>query len=173
MAGIFHSLLTTDSGSDDNGAIRTLRGDGDGELNDIERNLSDYGDSSGSGSDNLFEDVDESAEDAAEEAQDAEEDAVEEAQDAEENAAEEAQDAAEEAAATASITVEDCTQDFCENQVSSDYLLRYKVNLPEGITLDNCEEACTISFESIYEGEAWISVGFSNDGRMVGSDAVM
>ncbi len=147
MAGIFHSLLTTASGGDDYGAVPTLRGDG--ELNDIERNLSD----------NLFEDVDESAEEAADEADDAEEDAVEEAQDAEE--------------ATATTTVEDCTQDFCENQVSSDYLLRYKINVPDGTTLGTCEDGCTISFESIYNGEAWISVGFSTDGIMIGSDAVM
>lgn len=136
------------------------------------RKLSEYGDNSGSGggggSDNLFEDVDESAVEAAEEAQEAEDEAAEEA-------AEEAEEAAEDMAVSAATTTggEDCTVDFCENQVSSDYLLRYKVNVPDGMTLDTCNEECTISFESIYDGEAWVSVGFSTDGIMVGSDAVM
>ena len=136
------------------------------------RKLNEYGDNSGSGggggSDNLFEDVDESAVEAAEEAQEAEDEAAEEA-------AEDAEEAAEDMAVSAATTTggEDCTVDFCENQVSSDYLLRYKVNVPDGMTLDTCNEECTISFESIYDGEAWVSVGFSTDGIMVGSDAVM
>ena len=145
------------------------------------RKLSEYGDNSGSGgggggsgSDNLFEDVEESAVEAAEEAQEAEDEAADEAA---EEAAEEA-DETEENTTVSSMTAaaaggEDCTVDFCENQVSSDYLLRYKVNVPDGMTLDTCNEECTISFESIYDGEAWVSVGFSTDGIMVGSDAVM
>jgi hypothetical protein len=147
-----------------------------------DRKLSEYGDNSGSGgggsgSDNLFEDVDESAVEAAEEAQEAEDEAADEAADAAEEAAEEA-DETEENTTVSSMTAaaaggEDCTVDFCENQVSSDYLLRYKVNVPDGMTLDTCNEECTISFESIYDGEAWVSVGFSTDGIMVGSDAVM
>jgi len=131
----------------------------------VKRNLSDWGGSSGSGSNsdsgNLFEDVDETAEEAAEEAE------------------EEAEEAADEADGEATVSAantaagEDCTLDYCENQVSSDYLLRYKVNVPDGMTLESCDETCTISFESIYDGEAWVSVGFSTDGRMIGSDAVM
>jgi hypothetical protein len=145
-----------------------------------DRKLSEYGDNSGtgsgSGSDNLFEDVDESAVEAAEEAQEAEDEAADEAADAAEEAAEEADETEEDMAVSAATTTgggEDCTVDFCENQVSSDYLLRYKVNVPDGMTLDTCNEECTISFESIYDGEAWVAVGFSTDGIMVGSDAVM
>lgn len=144
----------------------------------VKRNLSDWGGSSGSGSDsgNLFEDVDETAEEAAEEASDAAEEAAEDAAEEAEEEAEEAADEADgEAAVSAANTAagEDCTLDYCENQVSSDYLLRYKVNVPDGMTLESCDETCTISFESIYDGEAWVSVGFSTDGKMIGSDSVM
>lgn len=162
-------------GARNNVVMSSPRRGGSNDHDDQERNLSDYGGNSGSGSDNLFEDVDESAVETAEEAQEAEEEADEEAQDAAEEEAKEEEEAAEEEeeAAVTAAAGEDCTQDFCENQVSSDYLLRYKINVPEGMTLDTCDDGCSISFETIYEGEVWVSVGFSYDGRMIGSDAVM
>ncbi len=48
-------------------------------------------------------------------------------------------------------------------QLSSDSLLNYFVNEQEG----------TISMEVVYDGEAWLGIGFSEDGKMIGSDAVM
>jgi len=61
---------------------------------------------------------------------------------------------------------------FYENQLSSDLLLRYKVNVPPSTTMDVCD-GCTVSIEVIYDGEAWLGIGFSTDGKMVGSEAVM
>ena len=166
MAG---QLLTIQTLSAKNGGWTTSGGGS-------ERNLNDG---------NLFDDADEAAVEATEEAQEAEEEATEEAQEAEEEAAEEAQEAGEESAeeaqeesggatATASESAaNDCTQDFCESQVSPEFLLRYKVNVPEGMTLEGCGSDCTISYEAIYDGEAWVSIGFSTDGKMIGSEAVM
>ncbi len=66
----------------------------------------------------------------------------------------------------------DCTLEFCENELTSGYLQRYKINVPEGQDPGNCE-GCSISMELIYEGDAWLSIGFTEDGRMIGSEAVM
>ena len=69
---------------------------------------------------------------------------------------------------------QDCTQDFCEQQVSAEYLLRYKINVPEGTTEAECESSgCTISMEAHYSGEGWVAIGFSTNGAMVGSEAVI
>ena len=67
---------------------------------------------------------------------------------------------------------QDCSQDFCEEQLDADYLLRYKINVPSDTTADVCD-GCTISMECIYSGEAWVSIGWSLNGAMVGSEAVM
>jgi len=66
----------------------------------------------------------------------------------------------------------DCTKEFCDNQLSSGYLLRYQINVPDGTTVDVCD-GCTISMELIYDGDAWVSVAFSTDGQMIGSEAVI
>jgi hypothetical protein len=66
----------------------------------------------------------------------------------------------------------DCTRAMCEKQLSDNFLLKYQVNVPSDTTLEMCEE-CTISMEAVYEGEAWVSVAFSTDGMMIGSEAVM
>lgn len=74
---------------------------------------------------------------------------------------------------TTPIPGQDCTQDFCEQQISSDYVLRHKINVPSDTTVDVCD-GCTISMEAVYSGEeAWTSIGFSTDGEMVGSEVVM
>lgn len=66
----------------------------------------------------------------------------------------------------------DCTVEFCENELTSGYLQRYKVNVPEGQDPENCE-GCSISMELIYEGEAWLAIAFTENARMTGSEAVM
>lgn len=66
----------------------------------------------------------------------------------------------------------DCTRSMCEYQLSENYLLKYQINVPSDTTLEVCEE-CNISMEAVYEGEAWISIAFSTDGMMIGSEAVM
>eukprot|EP00984_Skeletonema_dohrnii_P034226 scaffold33508_cov96-Skeletonema_dohrnii-CCMP3373.AAC.2 len=61
-----------------------------------------------------------------------------------------------------------CTIDVCNLELSHTCLLKYKVNNPTLVTPVN-----TITFELVCEGEAWIGIGFSNDGQMVGSEAVL
>lgn len=65
-----------------------------------------------------------------------------------------------------------CTEDFCEIQLDDKFWHRYRVNVPDGTDLEKCEQ-CTISMEVIYDGESWVSIAFSEDGGMVGSEAVM
>ena len=61
---------------------------------------------------------------------------------------------------------------MCEYQLSENYLLKYQINVPSDTTLEVCE-VCNISMEAVYEGEAWVSIAFSTDGLMIGSEAVM
>jgi hypothetical protein len=67
---------------------------------------------------------------------------------------------------------EDCSSDFCENQLADDFLLRYCINVPGGIDPTTCE-GCTITMQTIYDGDAWVAIAFRNDGSMIGSEAVM
>jgi hypothetical protein len=55
----------------------------------------------------------------------------------------------------------DCTQEFCEFQLEPGYTLRYLLN----------EDSITM--EVIYDGEAWVAIAWSEDGQMIGSEAVM
>jgi len=66
----------------------------------------------------------------------------------------------------------DCTKEMCENRLSPDLLLKYQVNVPADTTLEVCD-GCTVSMELIYDGEAWLGIGFSEDGQMIGSEAVI
>ena len=66
----------------------------------------------------------------------------------------------------------DCTKEFCDHELSPDFRLRYQVNVPDGTTVDECN-GCSISMELTYDGEAWLGFAFSEDGQMVGSEAVM
>lgn len=56
---------------------------------------------------------------------------------------------------------EPCSLDFCVSLTSS-YSLAYTVN-GDG----------TITMEATYDGNGWVGIGFSEDGMMVGSDAVI
>ncbi len=67
---------------------------------------------------------------------------------------------------------QDCTVQFCENELTTGFLQRYRIKVPDGQNPDTCD-GCTIDMELIYDGEAWVSIGFSLNGRMIGSDAVM
>lgn len=63
--------------------------------------------------------------------------------------------------------------DWCREVYSDEYTLWYKINLPNGgVNVDTCV-GCTMSFEVEYDGEGWVSVGFSTNGEMIGSEAVM
>ena len=65
-----------------------------------------------------------------------------------------------------------CISDFCEEQLTSDYLMQYKVNVPEGSSVEECY-LCSVTIRLTYEGDAWLGFAFSTDGQMVGSQAVM
>lgn len=65
-----------------------------------------------------------------------------------------------------------CTVDFCENVLKNGLLLSYRINIPEGQTVDSCED-CSITMELTYDGEAWVAIGFTKTRDMVGSEAVM
>ena len=75
-------------------------------------------------------------------------------------------------AAPAPASSKDCTKEFCDHELSPDFRLRYQVNVPDGTTVDECN-GCTISMELTYDGEAWLGFAFSEDGQMIGSEAVM
>ena len=66
----------------------------------------------------------------------------------------------------------DCIIDFCEHQLSDDYLMEYKLNLPEGSSTDDCEK-CSLTVRLTYDGVTWLGFAFSTDGQMVGSEAVL
>ena len=61
-----------------------------------------------------------------------------------------------------------------ETQLSPDLLLRYRINIPDDTTTPQevCD-GCTITIETIYDGEAWVGIAFSTNGQMVGSEAVI
>jgi hypothetical protein len=67
---------------------------------------------------------------------------------------------------------DDCITEMCESQLSDDFMLRYRINVPSDTTLESCDE-CTISMEATYEGEAWVSIAVGTDGSMIGGEAVM
>ena len=69
----------------------------------------------------------------------------------------------------------DCINHFCTVELAPNFIQRYKVNT-YGFSIESCDLAennCTISFQIEYDGIAWIAVGFSEDGEMIGSDSVM
>jgi type VI protein secretion system component Hcp len=49
----------------------------------------------------------------------------------------------------------DCTTEFCEYQLSDAYLMEYRLNVPEGESIDQCQ-TCSLSVRLTYEGEAWL-----------------
>ncbi|KAL3802987.1 hypothetical protein HJC23_011610 [Cyclotella cryptica] len=71
-----------------------------------------------------------------------------------------------------SVSGIDCTRDFCEVQLADNLWQRYRVNVPDGSDIKKCDQ-CTISMEVTYDGESWVSIAFSEDGEMVGSEAVI
>ena len=68
------------------------------------------------------------------------------------------------AATSTAAAAADCSNNFCENQLDEDYLLRYKLN----------EADETITMELIYDGDAWVGIAFSDFRQsMSGSIGVM
>jgi hypothetical protein len=70
------------------------------------------------------------------------------------------------------VPAQDCTKELCQYQLSDDLSLQYQVFVPESTTVDECD-GCSVRMIMTYEGIAWLGLGFSNDGSMIGSEAVM
>lgn len=66
----------------------------------------------------------------------------------------------------------DCTQEMCQYELEPDFILEYKVNVPDDTTVDKCA-GCSLTIKLIYEGTAWVAFALTTDGQMVGSEAVM
>ena len=62
-----------------------------------------------------------------------------------------------------SIYLDLSSSSVTDTKLTDGYTLRHQVNEIEG----------TISMELTYEGNAWVAVGLSTDGKMAGSDGVM
>lgn len=62
---------------------------------------------------------------------------------------------------------ESCVSDVCNHQISDICLLKYQVNPPQ------VNEPNTLTMELICEGVTWLGIGFSKDGLMAGSEAVI
>jgi hypothetical protein len=82
---------------------------------------------------------------------------------------EQEQDAADE---TIEEPTKDCTKQMCQYELEADYLLEYKVNVPENTTVEACD-GCSLSVKLTYEGTAWLAFALSTNGEMIGSEAVM
>ena len=64
---------------------------------------------------------------------------------------------------TSSPTSSPTEEEWQSYQISDTSVLNYKVNESEG----------TLSAEVVHDGESWVAIAFSEDGGMVGSEAVM
>jgi hypothetical protein len=66
-----------------------------------------------------------------------------------------------------------CTVEFCEYEMTSDYKLEYRVNIPDNASVEQCLD-CSLSVKLTYDGEtSWLGFAISTDGAMIGSEAVM
>ncbi|KAL7534607.1 hypothetical protein ACHAWF_004885 [Thalassiosira exigua] len=71
------------------------------------------------------------------------------------------------------LPIKNCFEEYCDYALEAEnYKLRYMINVPADTTESVCD-GCTISMEVTYDGEAWVGIGFSRDGKMVGSEAVL
>jgi hypothetical protein len=72
-------------------------------------------------------------------------------------------------------TARECINQFCSIELTEGLVQKYRVDVPLNSTLESCgiDGNCTITIEVVLDGIGWIGVGFSNDGEMIGSDAVM
>lgn len=67
-----------------------------------------------------------------------------------------------------------CTVEFCQYEMTTDYKLEYKVNVPNNnVSVEDCI-GCSLSVKLTYDGEtSWIGFAFSTSGEMIGSEAIM
>mmetsp|Transcript_2505 Transcript_2505/g.5312 ORF Transcript_2505/g.5312 Transcript_2505/m.5312 type:complete len:232 (-) Transcript_2505:106-801(-) len=63
-------------------------------------------------------------------------------------------------------------EEWSNYELSQTSLLKYRVNVPADTDAEECT-GCSVSMEVIHDGEAWVGIAFSEDGKMVGSEAVI
>lgn len=66
----------------------------------------------------------------------------------------------------------DCIQSKCSVELSDMLTMDYQVIVPEATTVEECD-GCALQVKMTFDGIAWLGLGFSNDGGMIGSDAIM
>lgn len=68
-----------------------------------------------------------------------------------------------------------CTVEYCEYEMTSDYVFEYRVNIPDDSSVgDNECTGCSLSVKLTYDDvTSWIGLAFSTNGQMIGSEAVM
>ena len=67
-----------------------------------------------------------------------------------------------------------CTVEYCEYEMTSDYMLEYRVNVPDDASIDDECLGCSLSVKLTYDAvTSWIGLAFSTNGQMIGSEAVM
>lgn len=76
------------------------------------------------------------------------------------------------AVATKPFVNRDCTENVCAVELSPELLMEYQVIVPETSSGTECD-GCALQVKMTYDGIGWIGLGFSNDGGMIGSEAVM
>lgn len=74
--------------------------------------------------------------------------------------------------ATKPFVDRDCAEDLCIVELSADLTMEYKVIVPENTSVDQCD-GCALQVKMTYDGIAWLGLGFSDNGAMTGSEAVM
>ena len=65
-----------------------------------------------------------------------------------------------------------CIQSKCSVELSDMLTMDYQVIIPEATTVEECD-GCTMQVKMTFDGIAWLGFGFSNDGGMIGSEAIM
>ena len=78
-------------------------------------------------------------------------------------------------ASSYSSSTADCTVDFCKMQLSPELTKRYKITVPDNYNVktdSECKE-CKLTVQLSLDGYAWIGMGVSRSGGMIGSHVVM
>ena len=55
------------------------------------------------------------------------------------------------------LVAKDCSKEFCGFQLDPDYKLRYLLNVPDDLSVEECT-GCTMSMELIHEGKVCVSI---------------
>ncbi|KAL3779619.1 hypothetical protein HJC23_007697 [Cyclotella cryptica] len=83
-------------------------------------------------------------------------------------------DSTELAVATKPFPNRDCVETMCAIELSPELLMEYQLEMPTDMAIDESGcQGCAVTIHLTYDGIAWIGFGFSTNGAMVGSEAVI